>query len=349
MTFLFFYTELAGYVLAGMRALSAMGHSVHVVRYPVNAEAPFAISSAGNVTFYERKKFTTRELAELGGRLKPDMLFVSGWADGGYTNALKHLTAIPVRVLALDNPWEGTLRQRLRAAMRWQLRHFTHCWVPGAPQKTYARNLGFSSESIFTGVYAADTQLFSQAGQLKLGLARSNPYPRQFLYVGRYIGQKGLPTLWEAYKTLPAANRWPLVCVGTGPDYEKRPSIVGVTHRGFLQPQELAAELHLYGCFILPSLFEPWAVVVQEMAAAGLPLLLSDKVMARSQFLAEGHNGFYFPSGNPEALLARMKEIMQLSDQELYAMSLRSIELGKALSPQTWANTALEIARNKEP
>ena len=49
--------------------------------------------------------------------------------------------------------------------------------------------------------------------------------------------------------------------------------------------------------FALLSRHEPWGVAVNEAAASGLPLLLSDRVGAAADLLRDGENGFLVPVG----------------------------------------------------
>ena len=44
--------------------------------------------------------------------------------------------------------------------------------------------------------------------------------------------------------------------------------------------------------------FEPWGVVVNEAAACGLPLVLSDRVGAARDLLRDGENGALVPAGD---------------------------------------------------
>jgi glycosyltransferase involved in cell wall biosynthesis len=53
--------------------------------------------------------------------------------------------------------------------------------------------------------------------------------------------------------------------------------------------------------FALLSTHEPWGVVVNEAAASGLPLVLSDRVGAAHDLLDDGRNGMLVPAGDPEA------------------------------------------------
>ncbi|MBA2424952.1 MAG: glycosyltransferase family 4 protein, partial [Actinobacteria bacterium] len=53
--------------------------------------------------------------------------------------------------------------------------------------------------------------------------------------------------------------------------------------------------------FALLSEREPWAVVVNEAAACGLPLVLSDRVGAAHDLLRDGENGFLVAAGDVDA------------------------------------------------
>ena len=57
--------------------------------------------------------------------------------------------------------------------------------------------------------------------------------------------------------------------------------------------------------FCLLSVREPWGVVVNEAAACGLPLVLSDRVGAAADLLRDGENGSLVPSGDVSATAAR--------------------------------------------
>ena len=109
-------------------------------------------------------------------------------------------------------------------------------------------------------------------------LTRKKNFPKRFLYVGRYYDFKGVKTLWDAFIQLQVENPndWELWCLGNG-DLEplEHPKI---KHLGFMQPEDLDKIISETGIFILPSLFEPWGVVVQEYAAAGYPLILSNQI-----------------------------------------------------------------------
>lgn len=62
--------------------------------------------------------------------------------------------------------------------------------------------------------------------------------------------------------------------------------------------------------FALLSRHEPWGVVVNEAAAMGLPLILSDRVGAARDLLHDGENGFLVPADDPVAAAAALDRVI---------------------------------------
>jgi glycosyltransferase involved in cell wall biosynthesis len=61
--------------------------------------------------------------------------------------------------------------------------------------------------------------------------------------------------------------------------------------------------------FALLSEREPWGVVVNEAAACGLPLVLSDRVGAAYDLLQEGENGALVPAGDVAAAANALRRL----------------------------------------
>ncbi len=61
--------------------------------------------------------------------------------------------------------------------------------------------------------------------------------------------------------------------------------------------------------FALLSSWEPWGVVVNEAAACGLPLVLSDRVGAAPDLLRDGENGALVPAGDVAAAAAALRRL----------------------------------------
>src|SRR5690606_23915945 len=118
---------------------------------------------------------------------------------------------------------------------------------------------------IQTGFYSADVPLFAPEAVLR---TESQAYPTRFIYVGRYIHAKGLDILFKAWTELyeEKPHGWELWCIGAGELFEQRTIHQSIKHLGFQQPEQLKETLRNAGVFVLPSRFEPWGVVVHEMA-----------------------------------------------------------------------------------
>jgi glycosyltransferase involved in cell wall biosynthesis len=343
MKVLFLYTELADYFVKCCEAL-AQSHEVFIIRWPVNKEAPFAFNYSERLSVYDKNNYTFDQLAQLTHDIHPDLLVCSGWVDKDYLKlAKKQFKRIPT-VLTCDTHWRGDLKQYLALILSrfFLLNTFSHAWVPGKPQKTYVRKLGFKDETISTGFYSCDLPKFNKVYQLQIP-TKQKSFPKRFLYVGRYYEFKGIKDLWEAFTDLQLEepNEWELWCLGTGDVIPvEHPK---VKHFGFVQPADLEPILEQCGVFVLPSRFEPWGVVAHEYAAAGFPLLLSKEVGAREAFLEEGKNGFVFDAANPRELKNVLKKVINLSSKELILMSEHSHQLAQSNSPEIWANTLVKI------
>jgi len=128
------------------------------------------------------------------------------------------------------------------------------------------------------------------------------------LSVGRLVPEKGHDVLIRAIaQTGDEGLR--LVIAGDGPEAPRLTELakelgVRLALRGDLPEDALAAEYVAADVFALLSPREPWAVVVNEAAASGLPLVLSDRVGAAYDLLRDGENGFLVPAGDVGAAAA---------------------------------------------
>ena len=123
------------------------------------------------------------------------------------------------------------------------------------------------------------------------------------LSVARLAPEKGLDTLVRAAAE---ANepRLLLVVAGGGPEHDRLAGLatdlgVRLTLLGDVQPASRLVELYAAAdLFALLSTHEPWGVVVNEAAACGLPLLLSDRVGAAYDLVEDGGNGYLVRAGD---------------------------------------------------
>lgn len=337
----FLYSELAGYFLACAEALGQHPNvaSVDIVHWRIHPEAPFQFSSTDHYTLHPKEKHDRKSLAQLLAQINPTALVCSGWMDSDYNAMAKaHCKRIPV-VLTLDNWWTGSLKQRLAALTApWFIhRRFNRAWVPGEPQIPFAQKLGFSGKSLATGFYCADPKPF----QIIYEKRKTTPPSKKILYIGRYLDVKGVRELWAAFMELSDKfPEWELHCIGTGELWDSRAIHPKIIHYGFKQPHELEPYLVDAACFVMPSKKEPWGVVLHEMAIAGLPLLVSQHVGAKTTFLSTPANGFVITDSNLELGLM---QIMQLTNELRRSFGERSHQKGTGHSPDGWSETLLNL------
>ena len=334
------HARLSPHMAACFRTLSTQ-HNVEllVVRIPPADNAPFDDRHFDWIDqLYDRDALSAAEMTEMLDSFAPDAVFMSGWFDEGYLTVARAMRERGVLVVAgSDEQWTGSWRQQgARLIAPWYLHSAIDIlWVAGERQRQFAHRLGFRGAQCWDGVYSCDWEQFAAR--------RTGSLPRAFLFVGRYIRRKGIDLLVDAY----AAYRervddpWPLLCAGSGEQEALLEGRPGIENRGFVQPDALPDLMATAGAFVLPSRVEPWGVVVEEAAAAGLPLICSDACGAAVHLLRDRYNGYLVQSEQADHLAQCLVSMSTLSDEDRHQMGARSHELSKQYTPAQWANTLI--------
>jgi glycosyltransferase involved in cell wall biosynthesis len=272
---------------------------------------------------------TRRALREFG----PDALIVGGW-----NQPAMWLGRTPRRPTVV---WvESTLRDERPGItpLEWLKRRFVRSAagviVPGEAARAYVRSLGVPDERIHTAPNAVDTSIFRVDRRAHDGCV--------FLYVGRLDREKGVDLLLEAF----AGVAGQLLVVGSGTENERLRGAAGerVSFLGKLDRDDLPRVYAGADVLVLPSLSEPWGMVLNEGAAAGLALVASDAVGAAFDLIEHGENGFRVPAGDTRALheaLATLGSDAALRER----FGARSRELARAFTPDAWADAVTEAVR----
>src|SRR6185369_8178569 len=112
MNFLFLYTELADYFINCCKQLSEHG-TVHLVRWPVNKEAPFQFEFPDKIKIYDKNKYNFTELKELVAGIDPDIIICSGWIDKDYLKIVKPFFKKIPTVITCETHWTGSIKQQI--------------------------------------------------------------------------------------------------------------------------------------------------------------------------------------------------------------------------------------------
>lgn len=337
-----------GYLDAAFRALGDRGVELLVVRPRLMDDTDFRFSTTtgyAKVVEYAAAP-DARLLQQEVAAFAPDAVLVHSWEVDAYRQVLRSLPPDVLKVLWMDNIWRGTARQWLGRVTARRYLHplFDVAMVPSDRSEFFARRLGYGPDRVIRGCTPADTTTFAtgpRAGS-ELGSRRA------FLTAMRLVHHKGPDVLAEAYRIYRdlVPDPWELRIAGIGPMEEVFRGVPGVRLLGFTQPEELAEAMREASCFINPSRMEPYAVVLQEAAASGLPIICTDFVGAAPTMVQDGYNGWVVPGADPSALAQAMSRMSGSDAQRLEEMSTVSRAFGGRLSPEGWArNLEEEITR----
>jgi glycosyltransferase involved in cell wall biosynthesis len=345
MAVLWLWSAVSGYMAACWRALARTGRArFAVVAAPNNNATAFDPEIMEGIEWVRRPQGFLDRVRLVRGLIesrKPSAVVLGGWADRAYLVALAGKAARdPAIVLCMDTPWLGTGRQQIgRLAVRFALPRIDAVVVPGERAAQYAMRLGLGAP-VHTPLYGIELEPLERAG----GTRHAAAWPRAFLFLGRYVREKGLEVLLEAYARYRAdvENPWPLLTCGKGPLEGLLAGTEGVKNLGFKQPNELPDILAKAGIFVLPSLIDHWGVALAEACGAGLPVIATSACGSTVECVRDGWNGFIVPAGDPLALSRALVRAHE-AHARLPEMGRRSLEFARPYGASAWAERWVEI------
>jgi glycosyltransferase involved in cell wall biosynthesis len=196
----------------------------------------------------------------------------------------------------------------------------------GTLGRDYFLKYGARPDRIFYFPYEPDYQLIHSLPAETIADARKrfgiNPQRRRLVYSGRLIGVKRVDLLLSAFLAIAGQRpEWDLVIIGDGVDRAALKAMLPpelasrVLWLGFIDDQQtVSAVYRASDVLVLPSDFEPWALVINEAAAAGLAIISSDVVGAAAELIREGVNGQLFPPGDVLALQQAMLKVTEAAE-----------------------------------
>ncbi|MCG6134894.1 MAG: glycosyltransferase family 4 protein [Nostoc sp. LLA-1] len=191
----------------------------------------------------------------------------------------------------------------------------------------FYQSYGIGENRLFLMPYTVNNEYFQNQAALaqtnredlrrSLNLDTGRPI---ILYAAKLIDVKRPQDLLEAYRLLsPDGVQEPepyLLFVGDGSlrsqleSAAKETNWQSIRFLGFRNQSELPAFYNLCDVFVLPSSFEPWGLVVNEVMNAAKPVIASDQVGAAVDLIRDGKNGYVFPVGSVTELAECLKRIV---------------------------------------
>jgi glycosyltransferase involved in cell wall biosynthesis len=255
--------------------------------------------------------------------------FDAVWIHGYNTlNTLHALAAarmlnIPA-MMRTDSTLEDRSRGRMKLAVKTVffsfLRHMV-CGILSVGKKNteYWRDSLGNDVPVFPMPYAVDNDYFGRRSaeaapdretlRCNLNLVPGLPV---FLFASKLLPRKRCMDLLEAFLRLAAAGAGDppayLLIVGDGEERAalesriRQSGTANVRMLGFQNQSELPRFFDLCDVFVLPSIHEPWGLIVNEAMSASRAVVVSDQVGCAPDLIRNGENGFVFPSKNIDAL-----------------------------------------------
>jgi 1,2-diacylglycerol 3-alpha-glucosyltransferase len=319
-----------------------------------------AAESAGTTVetlFQERfedvpPKIQVRRVQQILNRISPEIVVTVGYSEPAMRSVARwsksHRRSCRVILVA-----EGTQRDRRRFFVLEFLKRLWCTWfydaafTGGVAGRDYFSRLGIPANRIWRGYDVIDNDHFAQgaarAREQAVHLRKELDLPgHYFLCVARYSQEKNLVKLIRAFSQYRSAGgEWDLVLVGSGPQEQELRDLAtqaggGIRLTGWQPYDLLPAYYGLATAFILPSVSEPWGLVVNEAMAAGLPVLISRICGCLPELCWRGLNGYDFDPYNVQEIAELMARFSS-GALNLDEMSVASQRLVANFTPDSWA------------
>jgi glycosyltransferase involved in cell wall biosynthesis len=223
----------------------------------------------------------------------------------------------------LNEP-RGVIRRGAKRMILGSLfRHFDGIAYLGTLNREYYEFYGVNAGRLYLAPYSVDNAFFSGAAatlmirrdelRRALGIGDSAPV---ILSIGKLIDAKQPEHLLSAFAEVRKHHACHLVFVGDGAlrkrvEAQARASGLCDVHvTGFVN-QTRIPEMHVAGdIFVLASRHEPWGLAVNEAMAAGLPIVVTDRVGCSRDLVKEGVNGYVVPYQDATLLAHRLETLV---------------------------------------
>ena len=95
MNILYLYSELGPYNIPVIKTLVEKHEAhVYIISWDKAKLKPYTAPHLDGVTYYKRSEFSASDIVDLCVKIRPDIVYVSGWMDKGYFPALKFLMSL---------------------------------------------------------------------------------------------------------------------------------------------------------------------------------------------------------------------------------------------------------------
>ena len=260
-----------------------------------------------NGNFEERPKFKTAlMLFQMVSRLDFNMAVVAGWDLCEFWAVVLTHSKSRNAIYVESTIAESTTIGLKSVVKKLFVSRIGTAFPSGEMHRQLLKALGFFGKVYPTGgVGIFDRQ--ERRFQVRASAER-------FLYVGRLAPEKNLKMLVEVFNELPHLH---LTVVGSGPLQQDLESTAcgNVRFLSHVPNHQISGVYQSHDIFVLPSLREPWGLVVDEALYYGLPVIVSTNVGCHTELVNEGITGLTF---NPVSKDGLKEAIVTLAEPAVF-------------------------------
>jgi len=291
----------------------------------------------------------------------PELVIIGGYSYLAYWGALAWAKRNKRKAIVIN---ESHYLDRPRSYLKESIKRLfvSNCdaaLVDGARHRDYTVSLGLPPERTFIkmGTGPVDVSWYqervSSIRKQKVEVCKDLGFPtKNFLFVGRFSPEKNIMSLLRTFKILKKheARDWGLILVGNGPLREEITGFISNSNLndvflpGFKQQEELVRYYAVSDVLVLPSISEPWGLVVSEAMASGLPVIVSTKCGCYPDIVHDGINGFSFDPMREDELQELMLRVVR-GDFNLEEMGRASLDIIEACSPERAASVIVDAVQ----
>lgn len=207
------------------------------------------------------------------------------------------------------------------------IRQVDGLWLPSDDYDEAYVDLVHKNTLLFHGYNCIDNQLFRFKEKKQMNFTT-------LVCVARLVPIKNIDYLLWAWKIIERHRPdYKLAIIGDGPEFvglnelTLKLGLKTVVFLGAVNNSDIPTYFNNSAAFVLPSLSESWGLVVNEAMAAGLPILISNKINASNALLEEGVNGFGFEPSDVGGLARKIMAFIELDKDEKVKMSNNSLRI----------------------
>jgi glycosyltransferase involved in cell wall biosynthesis len=266
----------------------------------------------------------------LTGDRRRTILHLAGWGHPALLGAMLAAAALRIPVAIESDTAEGRADGGWRAVFKRMLYprlfRLPRRFLPGGTrQARYLARFGVKPERMTVAQMtvdvcairrfcATDREGLRLAARARWGISAD---ARIVLYVGRLEDYKGIDVLLAAFSRFAEKEKDArLVIAGDGSLRGQIETIAanpdrGVVYLGRLSGDDVLRAYLAADLVVLPSLFEPWGLVVNEAMACGLPVIASNRVGCADDLIRHGETGLVVGAGSATELAAAIGQLAQ--------------------------------------